>query len=153
MSLDLATASYRTFHPSMGVPVQTSLGQPKWPLGYDLTEEARVLMPWGLFDKDLSDDEFTAKYRARLDKACVDRITASLALVASRHRDERLVLLCYEQVLGPQAKFCHRRVWADWWTEQTGQEVPELALATSGDTGQTFIAWEPGNTDRKEPQP
>jgi rubrerythrin len=44
--------------------------------------------------------------------------------VSARHGGERLVLLCFEDVLAGES--CHRRTFAQWWEEQTGQEVPEL---------------------------
>jgi hypothetical protein len=119
---DLATSRYADFTSAMGVPVQTSIGRPRWPLSYELTESAKRLMPWGLLGKDISEDDFTAHYRARLDKVGVDVLAATFEAISKRHDGARLVLLCFE----PQGQFCHRRLFAAWWTEQTNQDVPEL---------------------------
>ena len=39
--------------------------------------------------------------------------------------NERLVLLCYEDLTKPGLR-CHRRLFANWWCENTGDVVPEL---------------------------
>lgn len=38
------------------------------------------------------------------------------------------MLLCYEDV--SQGLNCHRRTFADFWEQQTGQAIPELASTT-----------------------
>ncbi len=129
MTLDLATARYSTFIDAMGVPVQTSIGRPKFPLRYDLTEQAKRLMPWGLLSADLSEADFTAHYRARLDKVGVDALRRLFYVISGRHGGARLILLCFEDVNA--GKFCHRRVFAAWWEERTGHHVPELSVMTS----------------------
>ena len=35
-----------------------------------------------------------------------------------------LLLLCFEDTA--KGEQCHRRVFADWWLEQTEQDLPEL---------------------------
>jgi hypothetical protein len=117
----LATGRYATFRPSMGVPVQISLGRPKFPLDYELHEEIRELMPRGLLGKELSEEEFTRRYRDRLD---LGALRAQFDAISKRHDGKRLVLLCFEDVKAGQ--FCHRRVFADWFHERTGQRVPEV---------------------------
>lgn len=130
MSVDLATASYRTFVPAMGVPVATSLGRPKFPIGYELTEEVGALKPFGLLD--LKDDaEFTASFRERLEKVGTAKLWRVFHAISRKHDGARLVLLCFEDVLAGQ--FCHRRVFADWWRERTGQAVPELSWIAGRD--------------------
>ena len=120
----LATARYAKFRRSMGVPVQASLGRPKFPIDYELHEQVRELMPRGLFGKGLSDDEFTRLYRERLDRLDLDALRAQFDAISKRHDNARVVLLCFEDVLAGQ--LCHRRVWADWFHERTGQRVPEV---------------------------
>jgi hypothetical protein len=124
---DLATGRYSTFAPAQGVPIQTSIGRPKFPLRYDLTEKVPDLMPFGLLGADLSADEFTAAYRERLDKAGVDSLAATFAAISARHGGARLVLLCFEDVHAGQ--LCHRRIFADHWLERTGQRVDEVEPA------------------------
>jgi hypothetical protein len=131
MTVELATASYRSFISAMGVPVATSIGRPRFPIDYEPTEEIGLLKPFGLFGKDLSDEEFRAAYRERLDKTGVDKLQRVFHAISRKHEGSRLVLLCFEDVLGGQS--CHRRAFADWWTERTGQTVPELSWVVGSD--------------------
>jgi hypothetical protein len=128
--VDLATGRYQTFRPELGVPVRTTVGTPRFPLRYELDEFVRQLAPWGLFGKELSDDEFTVLYRERLEKIGVDVLRAEFEAIAARNDGKRLVLLCFEDVLAGQP--CHRRTFAAWWAERTGQVVPELEPGASG---------------------
>jgi hypothetical protein len=125
VTLDLATGRYSTFIDAMGIPVQTSIGRPKFPLAYDLTEQAKRLMPWGLISADLTEADFTDHYRARLDKVGVDAMRRLLYAISARHGGARLVLLCFER----PDQFCHRHVWRYWWEERTGQIVSEIEPA------------------------
>jgi len=81
----------------------------------------RELAPAGLFH--LGGDEFADRYVARLDKIGADTIAARLADVYAQER-KPLALMCFENVHAGQ--LCHRRLWASWWQERTGQTVPEL---------------------------
>lgn len=117
----LATASYATFRPSMGVAVQTSVGRPKR-IDYEAREQVRELMPYGLLK--LRGDEFRRAYRARLDKLDLDALRAKFDAISKRNGHKRLVLLCFEDVHAGQ--HCHRRDFADFWLERTGQRIPEL---------------------------
>jgi hypothetical protein len=143
---DLATSRYADFTPAMGVPVQTSIGRPKFPLSYELVEEVKRIMPWGLFgkDKDLSEDKFTTHYIGRLEKVGVDALTAMFEVISQRHGGARVVLLCFE----PVDQFCHRRVFARWFEEQTGQAVPELSTLTSADGTLTVVCHDQGNPQK-----
>ena len=48
-------------------------------------------------------------------------------LLAKASQDERpMALLCYEDLRKPDM-WCHRRLFADWYLGQTGQDIPELA--------------------------
>lgn len=125
MTVELATGRYSTFDPSMGVPVAITLGRPKFPLRYKLEHEARRLAPWGLFDvKD--PDEFTSRYRERLDKLDLDALLMKFEAISAQHGGLRAVLLCFEDVHAGQ--FCHRRVFAEWFERRTGQRAPELEI-------------------------
>jgi hypothetical protein len=130
ITVELATASYKSFIPAMGVPVATSSGRPKFSIRYELTEEVGALKPWGLLDID-DDEVFTERYRARLDKVGVGKLQRVFHAISAKHGGSRLVLLCWETVEHGQP--CHRRTWADWWTEQTGQPVPELSWVCGSD--------------------
>jgi hypothetical protein len=118
----LRTGRYTTHRAEHGVAVAASIGQPKWPLPYPLEHELRDLMPFGLFGRDLPPDEFEARYRKRLERVGVDRLRRQFQAIAAEHRGEPLVLLCREKPGEP----CHRRVFADWWRERTGEAIPEV---------------------------
>lgn len=67
-------------------------------------------------------------YRARLDTAGVAAIRDELRQIARSAGSDRLVLLCFCDLSAPPpAGWCHRRMFATWWQERTGDAVPELA--------------------------
>lgn len=73
----------------------------------------------------VDDEEFDERYLAHLNQIGVDKIRDRLELIAESMDNDELVLLCYEDV--SQGLKCHRRTFADWWEQQTGQAIPELA--------------------------
>lgn len=105
-------------------PVRTTIGAPKFPLGYELAGSVAMLAPYGLFSID-DRAEFEAAYRARLDRFGVEKIRRVLAAIAHGARAKGVVLLCFED-LDDETQWCHRTIFAAWWLEQTGQEVVEL---------------------------
>jgi uncharacterized protein YeaO (DUF488 family) len=72
--------------------------------------------------REISLDEYTAVYRGYLDSLGLEEVTGQLKKKSAENGGKPLVLLCF---CVPR-EFCHRRVWADWYLEKTGQEVPEL---------------------------
>jgi hypothetical protein len=136
MQLTLVTARYAAFaraHPTLHgrplVPVRTSIGLPKfipvarhWP-------RCSELVPWSLLDLD-DHGEFEAKYRARLDAHGLETIRERLTGIWRWHGERPLALLCFE----PAGQFCHRRIFAAWWHEQTGEVIDELAPAIESAT-------------------
>ncbi|MGZ4303127.1 MAG: DUF488 family protein [Gaiellaceae bacterium] len=62
------------------------------------------------------------RYRERLDAIGAKGLQKCFADISAEHDGRGLVLLCFEK----PGQFCHRRVLAEWWEEQTGQHVPEL---------------------------
>ncbi len=126
--IKLATCSYRGFHPSMGIPVRTSVGKPKHRLGYRLDAEARSLFPTYKMLK-LPYDEYRYQYLSHLRAKGVvhfEKIFRSLLTIYQRYGD-RLVLLCYEDVIG-EGDWCHRRMFSEFWQGTGGCMVPELYL-------------------------
>ncbi|MER6611013.1 DUF488 family protein [Streptomyces sp. NPDC000927] len=122
--LTLFTNRYQQFQPTQGVPVRITLGAPRFKLRYTLAHSVRELAPQReYFSKSLP--EFTTAYRADLDQCGVQRIAERLKQIAEIERDHRLVLLCFEDLSDP-AQWCHRRVFAAWWKEMTGDTVREL---------------------------
>lgn len=123
----LFTARFQSFLPAMGTPVQAANGKPRWPLKYDLTLAAPEVYPAWVLVRTLNDDEpqFRVRYRAGLDEVGVDKLASRFRALATAGGDERLVLLCYED-LSKEGWWCHRRMFAQWWQDQTGDEVREL---------------------------
>lgn len=117
------TARYQNKRiPASGlVAVRITAGYPRFRLRYELAATVRELAPiWTMFG--LADDEFTRRYRERLETVGVDRIRTILdGIRQSAGADP--VLLCFEDLTKAP---CHRRMFADWWTEQTGEPVLEL---------------------------
>jgi hypothetical protein len=132
---ELATSSYRQFRLGMGVPVRVTLGRPpRW--FFHEWEEVRLIAPTPSIFKVEDDDEFRALYVARLRDLGPERIEESLRELSDRHPGERLVLLCYEDVL--KGEVCHRRMFAAWWRAVTGERVPELDPADFTGTPRLF---------------
>ena len=123
----LATCSYWEYRRGMGTAVNITLyaprgislpdprwtDQPRWPA-------VRLLAPGReYFHKGLPPEVFRDHYLDDLNQAGGKQIAAALRAVPVE--DGCLVLLCFCK---PSA--CHRRIFAGWWAELTGREVPEL---------------------------
>jgi hypothetical protein len=108
----------------MGVPVRTSIGAPRYGTKYPLVHALPTLYPDRAWLR-LERPAYTKLYVARLDAAGVARIAAECQAVADQAGEETLVLLCFED-LGKPDLWCHRRIFAEWWTQNTGEPVPEL---------------------------
>jgi len=105
------------------VPVRITLGKPKFELSYDY-DELRMLAPYGLFGID-DKNEFTRKYREYLNQHGIKKIRKALHEISQKHGGKGLVLLCYEDV-HKSGEWCHRRLFADWWKDKTGEDIEEL---------------------------
>lgn len=127
--MELATCTYQEFTPGMGAPIRTTAGHPRFPLGYELAGHARLVTPTReLLTQNLPKDAYEFSYRRILNGYGIDRIYSELAGLAARNGGARLVLLCFDRFdrLKPAEAWCHRRMLATWWLEQTGEEIPEL---------------------------
>ena len=77
-------------------PVRTTVGAPRFRLGYELAGSVAMLAPYGL--RSIEDEaEFEAAYRARLDGFGVEKIRAALEDVARAAGVAGVVLLCFEE--------------------------------------------------------
>jgi hypothetical protein len=110
-------------------PVRISVGKPRFWSNAGLFTHVSQLAPYGLMSTKLTDEEFKEKYIARLEKAGVEQIR--YALLAASHPGKAVVLCCYEKVedLEVNEDDCHRRTFAHWWEQQTGERIPELEWA------------------------
>lgn len=134
-TFELFTLNYKNFRPTMGTPVQTSNGRPRWKLPYDLTLKCQEVYPaWKLVKSNLDKAAFTEQYHAGLDAVGVDVLASRFRALATAGGDERLVLLCFEDIAKSVDDWCHRRMFADWWEDRTGEAVRELGPTEPGQT-------------------
>ena len=120
---ELFTASYKTFHPSMGLPVQTSNGRPKYPLRYALQYRAPLVYPERRLMKLSAGTGFRAQYQQMLDRHGLGNLQDLFSRIAEHSGESKLVLLCFEK----DVRQCHRGDFADWWARKTGELVKELS--------------------------
>ena len=114
----LRTGTYWAWQPHHGVPVRTTIGEPKNWTGPPL-ERCRSITPYGLFH--LEGEAFTVPYLQRLDRRS-GAVVSELAAIARRHPGQPLVLLCFER----DRADCHRGDFARWAKERFGLVVDEL---------------------------
>jgi hypothetical protein len=100
------------------VPVSISVGSPRFMPSAGIPKIG-ALAPYGLM-KIKSDDEFYAHYRMRLEQSGVDGLQWEFDRIFETYQ-RPLVLLCFER----NPADCHRRFFATWWKDKTGQEIPE----------------------------
>jgi hypothetical protein len=105
----------------MGVPVRVTLGRPPHWFRHKL-EHVRELAPPGYVFNIKDEQTWRRKYRHHLYRVTAERLQQRFEEIAHRHPGQRLVLLCFES----DPAGCHRRMFAEWWQERTGQHVEEL---------------------------
>ncbi|MFR9780164.1 hypothetical protein ACL02O_29425 [Micromonospora sp. MS34] len=124
--MQLFTNRYQRFRPDQGAPVRTTVGKPRFPLPYDLAGFARLLAPSYAMLR-MAEGPYRHIYLERLEAAGVDLISEQFAEIADAAGSEQLVLLCFCDLnVPPPDNWCHRRMFAAWWEDQTGNEVHEL---------------------------
>jgi hypothetical protein len=123
--LNLGTCSYSAFRSTMGEPIRTSLGSPKFKLAYELRESMWSLTPRPKYLRSPF-EEYRAEYVTQLERHGVASLSEQFEKVQAKTGAETLVVLCFEQLVRP-GEWCHRRLFAEWWLGKTGQPVPELS--------------------------
>jgi uncharacterized protein YeaO (DUF488 family) len=110
-----------------GLKVGISRRRPPWAKHVGLREEplappGYLLNAYQASEKTPEDiARFQRVYRERLEAFGIDAVKERLEEVAAGA--EEAILLCHEKV--PE-KFCHRRVLAAWFEEQTGEPIEEV---------------------------
>ena len=99
--------------------IQTSVVCPEW---FHPHAQLHEVTPDGWM-LNLPDGEWQKAYRAKLERVGVDAIRKALEAAAAGA--ESIVLLCYEAV--HKGEQCHRREFAKFWFEKTGETIDELA--------------------------
>lgn len=126
--LVIATSRYfdTDLHAASGlVPVGHTVGAPRY--GSPDAGNVGILAPHGI-DRDLSEPAFELLYIARLERFGPEKIRKLLAAIADAYDAPGVVLCCFEDLRKP-GQWCHRRMFAGWWFEQTGEHVRELEPA------------------------
>lgn len=125
----IATSSYRQeglIRESGRIPVRITAGHPRFRLGFQIAATIKELAPSRTLFAIKDEHAFDVAYRSQLDQAGVELIGQKIADVCAAHGERSLVLLCFEDVAQLGELSCHRRSFAHWWEERTGEEVPEL---------------------------
>lgn len=120
----LATCSWFEFDPSMGAPVRISLGVPRYKAAPIPDAYITELTPRPSYFR-AEHDEFTRAFLAQLDRFGVDYLEDKFQSLYEMTSGHTLVMLCFEKQ-AVNGDVCHRRLFAEWWTEHTGEVVPEL---------------------------
>ena len=101
---------------------------PRWKLAYPIVRLALLAPSAALLGSlragRIGEDVFEFRYSGGLDDLGIARVRLELETITAG-RDG--VLLCFENVHNNER--CHRRVFAKWWRQQTGEGVPELTPA------------------------
>jgi hypothetical protein len=129
--MDLATSRYQAadlIEASGRAAVGITLGYPRFKLRYPLVANLRQLAPTRVMLAIGDACMFDKMYRSRLDDLGVDEVARLLTDCAERANNERLLLLCFEDLTKPGLR-CHRRLFSAWWHKNTGEDVPELEPA------------------------
>jgi len=126
--MDLATSRYQAadlIETSGRAAVGITLGYPRFKLQYPVVANLRQLAPTREMLHLGDACTFDKMYRDRLDDLGLDEVRKLLTDCAERANNEQLVTLCYEDLTRPGLR-CHRRLFAAWYEEKTGEVVPEL---------------------------
>lgn len=119
------TARYLTGRlPDEGlVPVRVSMRESVVPLSYEVEELARALVP----EEGMTGEwpALSPLYFGQLDGAGVGAVADELAGISDRCGGRPLVLLDHEDTLRGDRSL--RVIFQQWWEEQTGESVLELA--------------------------
>ena len=125
-SLKLYTSSYfnKAITNAEHCPVSISVSKPRWPLAFDVENKLSILAPPGYLLKEEDPEVYRKEYLGQLEHHGVEKIGNLLGRMAERANGRPLVLLCWEDLR--KGKWCHRRMFAEWWEQETGQQVEEL---------------------------
>jgi hypothetical protein len=107
--------------------VRTSIGAPRY-CRHRIDATLEMLYPHPNW-LTLKQPTYTRRYITMLNGLGVPAIEKALAALRSQAGKREIVFLCFES-LSPknvsEGQFCHRRIFAKWWHEQTGEEIAEL---------------------------
>jgi len=116
----LATCSFWDYRPEMGRPVRISLSRPKYPR-IEPDDSLWELTPHPSYFR-AEPEVFDRCYLAQLDKVGVERLRQQFQELDD---GRPLVFLCFERNVR-SGDDCHRRLFAEFWLERTGEIIPEI---------------------------
>jgi len=97
---------------------------PRFPVKYKIEGNIIQIAPPGYLWNENDRTRFTEPYFRHLEKAGYPLIGALIREYLNLGKD--VVLCCYEDVRKPN-EWCHRLVFAEWWSKKTGQIIEELS--------------------------
>lgn len=109
------------------VAVKTSVGYPRYRLKMKIDLDLEWLHP-RRYMFNLDESEFNESYIQFLEESQdPEKLKKVFADLLADFPDRKgLALLCFEDLYKTGNESCHRRVFAKWWEEQTGQAIPDL---------------------------
>lgn len=107
-------------------PVGISIGKPRFNTGYIIQEQCYSLAP-KRYMLQMQKEPYTAEYIKKLENIGTQKIIDIVRRLerTAQSNGKELVLLCFEDVRISD-DWCHRRLFAEWWKEQTGEIIEEL---------------------------
>jgi hypothetical protein len=125
--MELFTSYY--YHPALRsgdyYTVRISQGTPRF-LKYTLDNSFPEIMPSWSMIKMTDFEEYQRQYLNLLERIGIDIISCRIEFLQQVAAGKPLVLLCYEDLRKPEL-WCHRTIFAEWWRQQTGVIILELA--------------------------
>lgn len=100
--------------------ISIAVSNPKYKLPYEVVD-FKPLKPYGIFGRNLTDEQYIRLYYKRLNEIGADKIKMELIKTIGIHANA--VLLCHEK----NGSECHRRDFAKWFYSKTGCKIPELS--------------------------
>lgn len=105
--------------------VGITLGRPRFKLNYNLVANLSTpFAPAGWYFNEPDEEKFKHHYLRGLNEAGKEHLDAVLVGLYWLHGEKPLVLLCFEDLA--KEPFCHRRLFAEWWAQNGGEEIQEL---------------------------
>ena len=138
--MNVYTCSYNEYRPEMGVAVRISAGVPSYQIP-EFNPFRHVLAATPTREYLHTDMEnYDRHFYAQLDQHGVEAFRADFQRVrkeAGVKKNHPIVLLCFEklgklecneehEIETAEEGWCHRRKFASWWKQQTGEDIPEL---------------------------
>lgn len=138
--MNLYTCSYNEYKPEMGLAVRISAGVPNYNLpGFNPFRAVMKASPdWSYMSGD--GENYNTHFYAQIKDYGITRFKAEFEKLRKKEgvkKDHPLVFLCFEKLgkrecdepehqIQTEMNTCHRRKFAEWWEEQTGEHMGEL---------------------------